>query len=240
MYYLFKLFVSIHIATGAVGLLTFWLAVLTRKGGAAHRKYGGLFARALLAAGSAALAMSLCTLASPIETHPSFVAAGMSRETLVNIFGWLMLYLSVFTLALVWHGRSSVRLKSNHLAHRAWFPIGLQIATIAAGANCIWHGVLISQPLMISFPFIGIIFAGLTLRFIATPNPPRLAYLNEHVKGIVGAAISVYTAFMNFGLVRLVPSLTFNPLLWAVPLSIGLGIIIYHVLRLRRGARRAS
>lgn len=239
MYPIFMIFVSVHIASGAIGLLTFWLAVLSRKGGPAHRRYGGLFARALLVAGSAALAMSLCSLAAPIDTHPSFVAAGMSRETLTNIFGWLMLYLSVFTLALVWHGRASVRLKNDHLAHRAVLPIGLQIATIMAGANCIWHGVLIGQPLMISFPFIGIIFAVLTLRFIATAKPPRLAYLNEHVKGIVGAAISVYTAFMNFGMVRLIPSLTFNPLLWAVPLSVGLGIIIYHVLRLRRAARRA-
>ena len=85
-----------------------------------------------------------------------------------------------------------------------------------------------------------LIFALMTLRFIANPLPTRQAYLVEHVKAIVGAGISVYTAFMNFGMVRLIPSLTLNPLLWAIPLSVGLGIIFYHVGRLKLRARKAS
>jgi hypothetical protein len=229
MWYVFRIFVAIHIATGAVGLTLFWVAVLSRKGAAAHRKYGTLFAKAILVAGCAALAMSLSTLAAPLDTHPHIE----DRALIINIFGWLMLYLSVFTIALVWHGRTSVTLKNDHAAHRNWFAILLPFLTITAAINCMWHGFKIDQPLMMSFPMVGIIFSIMTLRFIATPLPARQQYLIEHVKGIVGAGISVYTAFMNFGLVRIIPSLTFSPFLWAIPLSIGVGIIIYHSMRIR-------
>jgi len=50
----------------------------------------------------------------------------------------------------------------------------------------------------------------------------------------VGAGISVYTAFMAFGAVRLAPQLALNPIYWSIPLSIGLSIILYHWIRLLR------
>jgi len=45
---------------------------------------------------------------------------------------------------------------------------------------------------------------------------------------IVGAGISVYTAFVAFGAVRFIPELALQPGLWAVPLIVGLTLIIYH------------
>ena len=47
-------------------------------------------------------------------------------------------------------------------------------------------------------------------------------------QGLVGAGISVYTAFLAFGAVRLMPELALNPALWAVPLVTGVPIILYH------------
>ena len=43
-----------------------------------------------------------------------------------------------------------------------------------------------------------------------------------------GAGISVYTAFFAFGAVRFIPELALQPGLWAVPLIVGLTLIIYH------------
>ena len=57
--------------------------------------------------------------------------------------------------------------------------------------------------------------------------------LNKHVKAIVGSGISVYTAFMAFGFVRLNPGNALNPKMWAIPLAVGLVIIIYHQVRIR-------
>ena len=50
----------------------------------------------------------------------------------------------------------------------------------------------------------------------------------------VGTGISVYTAFFAFGAVRIAPDVALNPILWAVPLLVGLAIIGYHMWKLPR------
>jgi cadmium resistance protein CadD (predicted permease) len=44
----------------------------------------------------------------------------------------------------------------------------------------------------------------------------------------VGTGISVYTAFLAFGAVRYVPELALSPVLWSIPLIIGVSLILYH------------
>jgi hypothetical protein len=63
--------------------------------------------------------------------------------------------------------------------------------------------------------------------------------LKEHVKGLVGTGISVYTAFFAFGAVRTFPQLALHPVLWAIPLTVGLAIIVYHHRRLSKPMRQA-
>ena len=103
-------------------------------------------------------------------------------------------------------------------------------------------------PLMLGMPAIGIATVATNLWFLYHPSPGPLDWLKEHLKALVGAGISVYTAFMTFGLVRFLPRTgpaeshaALNPALWAVPLTIGLAIIIYHRIRIGRwGQRDAS
>ncbi len=236
MWWLFHVFVAIHIATGAVGLVTFWVPVIGRKGAKPHRRYGDVFARCILIAGIAALCMSLCTLAAPLDTHPRFTDATLVR----GIFGWMMLYLSVLTISLVWHGTRVVMNKNNHRANRATFPVALQIAAILTALTCEIIGLITNQPLMMGIPLVGVASGLTNLRFIYNDAPTRLAYVKEHLKSSVGAGISVYTAFMTFGLARLLPSQAFNPTLWAIPIVIGISIISWHTWRLREPKRATS
>jgi hypothetical protein len=62
----------------------------------------------------------------------------------------------------------------------------------------------------------------------------------EHLKGLVGAGISVYTAFFAFGAVRLMPELALNPALWSVPLITGMAIILYQWRRIGRQLQAIS
>jgi len=48
---LFHILVAGHIATGLVGLLSFWVPIAARKGGPRHRWWGRVFVRSLLATG---------------------------------------------------------------------------------------------------------------------------------------------------------------------------------------------
>jgi len=239
IWWLFHVFVACHIATGAVGLVIFWVPVIGRKGGRTHRGLGRLFVRCLIATGISATGMSLCTLYDPVATHPQLA---LDPELMRGLFGWMMLYLSVLTISLAWHGLVTIHRKTTHDAHRGWFSIGLQCAAILVALNCALQGWLIGQPLMMGIAVVGVASGITNLNFIYRTRPSRMAYLKEHVKALVGAGISVYTAFMTFGLARLLPSHAFNPAIWAVPIVVGVSLIVFHHRRIDRGLtfRRAA
>lgn len=240
----FKLLVGAHIATGAVGLVLFWVSVLSKKGGAVHRRWGQVFTYSMLITGCIALGMGITTLSDPIGTHPHLLEPEWNPQRIRSIFGWMMLYLAILTVSLAWHGFRVVRNKKRHEDNRSPFDIGLQLLVMAAALNCALRGYLAGIPLMIGIAIVGLASGGTNLAFTFRAAPKKWDYMIEHMKSLVGAGISVYTAFMTFGLVRLLPHHALNPATWAIPLSIGLGIIFYHRYQIstwyRRGVRRVQ
>ena len=111
---------------------------------------------------------------------------------------------------------------------------------IAAALLCAYRGWLIDEVLMMGIAVVGVASGLTNLWFIYTPTPSRIAYQLEHVKAIVGSGISVYTAFMAFGFVRLMPHNALNPKMWSIPLVVGLAIIIYHQMRIRLTQRQPA
>jgi hypothetical protein len=233
---LFTMLIAIHIGSGATGAVAFWVPVIARKGGERHRWWGRLFAVALLVTGLAATMMSLTTLSDPIGTHPHLVDhADFSDPALIQaIFGWMMLYLAILTINLVWYGWLCIANRGDHAKNRAWHNMALQALLLAASVNCAARGVAIGQPLMIGISTIGFATVATNLWFMMKTKPARLDWMREHVKAIVGAGISVYTAFFAFGAVRLMPELALAPGLWAVPLVTGLSIILWHWRKIAR------
>ncbi len=57
-------------------------------------------------------------------------------------------------------------------------------------------------------------------------------WLIQHTRGLVGAGISVYTAFLAFGAVNLLPAYAFNPFVWAAPTVLGVSLLLYHQFRI--------
>ncbi len=233
----FEFFVAAHIATGSVGLVLFWVPVVSRKGSRLHRRWGQIFAYALLSTGFFAIGMSVCTLVAPLETHPKLTSPTLVR----GLFGWMMLYLAILTISLSWYGLQVLRNKANHARNRHWLTIAVQIAVIVAALNCAWQGYLITQPLMMGIAVVGVASGLTNLFFIFNPKPGRQDYLKEHVKAHVGAGISVYTAFLAFGAARFMPAHAFNPVMWATPIIIGVSLIVYHHNRIAKaGAGREA
>jgi hypothetical protein len=234
--HLFEVFLWVHIAFGVTGAATFWVAMFARKGGDAHRTWGKVFAWSLVVTGCCAIGMSLCTLAWPSETHPHIADVVLIRV----IFGWMMLYLGVLTISLCWHGLQAVRNKADHALNRRPFDVGLQLAVIAAAANCALQGWLSGWHLMIGMSLIGFASAGTNLLFMFTARPWRLQYQVEHFKALVGAGISVYTAFLAFGSVRLMPKMALTGYLWFPPIVVGVSIIVWWRQKTRAMDRAQS
>ena len=236
MHHLFQVLVAAHIMSGSIGLAAFWVPIIGRKGGASHVYWGGVFIQCMLITGMLAIAISTVTLIAPLETHPHIPDAVLVR----GIFGWMMQYLGVLTINLAWYGQCCVRNARDHQGNLEWRNVGLQVLVLLEAAHVAWHGWEIGQPLMMGISTIGFATGATNLWFLYGPRKRRNAWLYEHLKGLVGAGISVYTAFFAFGAVRMLPELALNPGFWSIPLTIGLAIILYHWRRLSLGGRAAA
>jgi hypothetical protein len=230
---LFGGFIVLHIAFGSVGLLAFWVPVIGRKGGHAHKRWGKLFTWTMLVTGSAAVVISTLTLIDPLGTHPTLDDAAWVR----GVFGWMMQGLALLTINLAWYGWLCVQHRNERAAYFEWRNVALQGLLTVASLNCAWQAWLIREPIMMGMPAIGLATVATNLWFMLNKNPAPMDWLKEHIKALVGAGISVYTAFFAFGAVRTVPALALHPGLWAIPLAVGLALIIYHRHAVGRLAR---
>jgi len=234
--HLFHALVALHILTGTTGAVAFWVPVLGRKGGETHKRWGRLFTRCLLATGVLALGMSLLTLIDPIGTHPH-LEGRFDAAFIRDIFGWMMLHTAVLTINLAWYGWLAVRHKRDHAANRTPLNMALQWLLLAAALNCAAQGWHDGQVLMLAISLVGVATFATNMHFLRRERPGPLDWLKEHIKALVGAGISVYTAFLAFGSVRVLPELALHPAMWAVPLVTGVSIIIYQQRRITVGLR---
>ncbi|MEM6493947.1 MAG: hypothetical protein AAF650_06165 [Pseudomonadota bacterium] len=233
----FHSLVVLHVIAGTIGLVAFWVPIVTRKGAAAHRKWGRVGCYGFIGAGALAIAMALISLYGPEERIPSFT----DRRAFAGLFGWMMLYLGILTigfidygLGVVKHGRARVPLRS--------FRYQVVIAAVViSGAWCGWYGYTIGNALMMGLAVLGVVSMSLQQVFIwrrEAPSPK--AYIGEHFRALIGMGISAYTAFLSVGLVRRFPEQVFNPLIWAIPSAIGVGLIIGFTLQAKQQAKQKA
>ena len=155
-----------------------------------------------------------------------------------GVFGWMMLYLATMTIMLAWYGLLCIRNKKHHERNRTVVNLGLQAATFVTAANCLIYGLTIANPIMIGISFVGLTAGVLNTHFIFRRDPPMNEWLIQHTRGAVGAGISVYTAFLAFGAVNLLPAYAFNPVVWAAPCTLGVAFLLYHQAKITLQRRR--
>ena len=233
---LFEVLVLAHIVTGATGLVSLWVPVLSRKGSRPHKMWGRIFVFSMLATGAIAVGISVCSLAAPLETHPFSKDAKLIR----GLFGWMMMYLGILTVALSWHAYVTVRNKRNHDASRTFVNFAIQGAMGLSALNCAVYGVGIEQYLMVGIAIPGAVAAILNSHYLAQRQHLPDEWLVQHFRCGIGAGISVYTAFLAFGAVNWFPALAFNPILWAVPTVLGVAYMIQQQWKIFRQRQRAG
>ncbi len=234
--HLFEYLVYAHVVTGSIGLITMWVPVVGKKGSFNHKRWGKVFAYALIATGCIAIGISLCTLHSPLETHTFEDDIDLIR----GIFGWMMLYLASMTIMLAWYGLLCIRNKRQHERNRNPMNFFLQLLTFVTASNCMVQGIVLANGLMIGISTIGLTASVLNTHFMLRSNPPMNEWLIQHSRGLVGAGISVYTAFLAFGAVNLLPAYAFNPFVWATPTALGVPFLLYHQAKITAQRKRVE
>jgi hypothetical protein len=225
---LFKALVFGHIIAGLIVLISFWVPIASRKGGANHRRWGGIFSKALFAAAWFAIAMAVLNLTTANDRHPVLI----DRHLFAGLFGWMMLYLGVLTLGLGRYGLEAARHHGKAGSMRTPLNLGLQVLVILFALNCGIQGFVLGQPLMIGLAALGLGAASTFIIAILRPSAVPASHVREHLKAMVGAGISAYTAFLSVGLLQIVPDHVFNPAIWAIPSVVGVSLIIIHLRRI--------
>ena len=227
---LFEIIVVLHVLAGATGLMCFWIPIAARKGGVSHRKWGRVASLAFMGAGTLAVAMALLSLYGPEQRLPMITDRVLFR----GLFGWMMLYLGILTISFADYGLSVVRHRTNRAGLRTARHQLLFAAVAVSALNCGIYGLMTGEPLMALVATIGLIAVATQLFYIWRPNVARGAHVAEHFRSLLGMGISAYTAFLSVGLIRLVPDHVFNPLIWAIPSTVGVALILAFTLKGRK------
>lgn len=225
---LFDILIVAHVITGLTGLIAFWVPIATRKGAKTHRSGGTWACYGFMGAGALAVAMALLTLYAPDARHPEIA----DRKLFEGLFVWMMLYLGILTIGFADYGLSVVKhARSREQLRRPRTQI-IIAAVIASGLNCGLYGFMLGDALMMALCVLGVAAMIIEQLFIWRRNAPSpKAYIGEHFRALIGMGISAYTAFMSVGLIRWVPQHVFNPLVWAGPSVVGVGLIIYFTAK---------
>ncbi len=228
----FEIIVVLHVLAGGTGLICFWIPIAARKGGVSHRKWGRVASLAFMAAGSLAVAMALLSLYGNEQRLPMITDRVLFR----GLFGWMMLYLGILTISFADYGLSVVRHRANRTGLRTARHQMLFAAVIISALNCGVYGLSTGEPLMALVASIGLVAVATQMFYIWRPSVPRGAHVAEHFRSLLGMGISAYTAFLSVGLIRLVPDHVFNPVIWAIPSTVGVALILMFTLKARKAS----
>lgn len=226
--HLFEALIVLHVIAGTVGLVAFWGPIVTRKGSGPHRKWGKAACYGFVGAGALAIAMALLSLYGSEERIPSIT----DRELFAGLFGWMMLYLGLLTLGFADYGLAVIRHRADRVALRAPRYQSVIAAVVISALWCGWFGFQVGHPLMPLVAGVGLVAMALQQVFIwRGSDVNQRAYVGEHFRALIGMGISAYTAFLSVGLIRLLPEQVFNPLIWAGPSTVGVGLILYFTVQ---------
>ena len=206
---LYKLMLMLHAGFGALALVTFWTAGLSKKGSPVHRAAGKIYL--------------LSMLALLVPALPLAIRVAQSKSPLGGIF---LLYLWVIVITSIWQSWRAIRDKRDWARYTGPVFRGLARLSIASGLLMLAIGVFVatrSQAIFIGFSAVGLLYGLSMLRFARQPPTQPRWWLKEHLGAMIGNGVATHIAFLAIGLPKLLPSLA-GPVLqniaWLGPLAI--------------------
>lgn len=216
---IFKIFLILHIVSGAISLLVAPVAMIVEKGGEAHRKWGRTFFWAMTIVFVTAVVLSI------VSWNPFLLMIGVfSYYSIVSGYRWLYL-------------------KKRHLGQQPktidW--VALVITTLFNICFVIWgiymavnNNYSIFAYLAIGFGLGGLMVAkGNLVKFLK--HPPKNAWIYEHIGGMIGGYIATVTAFSS-------QMMNFLPgwMQWIWPTLIGIPLMAYWIRKYKNKFERSN
>ena len=238
---LFDVFVTVHVATGFVGLGAFWIPLFARKGGRAHVRAGRVFTWCAYVVTVSAVIASAGRI-----VYYRGLGIGVAEQPERYGFALFLGYLGVVTFATVRQAmrvvatrREPEKLRTPFHEALGWASIAGSV-TVAAFALGAWSDV---SPILLGLSPIGIFTGRSMLRLMRDPRARRMSWFYSHLGSMLGGGIAFHTAFAVFGARSLWGYELAGPLAavpWVLPTAVGIPAIVVWTRYYRRRFERAA
>jgi hypothetical protein len=175
-----SLLLGIHIACGAVALLSLLFPFLSKWGGLVHRRTGWLFSLSMGGVSTTAWGLSAIRLGD-----------GMAGNDADAIF---LAHIGLLSGSSVWMGLRAARLKRN-VDQRKWSDLAWPGALLLSSAGMFIAGIARGEFLWIVFSVIGALGALGPLRYLLAKRHSRTEWIAQHLGSMGTGGISAVTAF---------------------------------------------
>lgn len=238
---LFDTLILIHVATGFVGLVAFWVPVFARKGGRTHVRAGRVYVYC-------AYVVTLSAVTASAGRIVSYQVQGIRLADQPDLYGVSLFlgYLGLVTFATVRQGmrvlatrRAPETLRTPVHEALAWASIGSSAALIGF-ALAAWSDV---SPVLLGLSPIGLFTGRNMLRLMRNPRARRMSWFYSHLGSMLGGGIAFHTAFVVFGVQRLWAYELAGPLAvvpWILPTVVGVPAIFLWIRHYRRKFNRRA
>ncbi len=193
----------LHVTCGAVGLVVFWLPMLSKKGSPFHKSFGKAFSYGMFAVSISGVIMSMMVLIDPIAIRaPDTELDGQALQQLVERArrtSAFLLMLSLLVFANVKHSLLVLNAKQDRQILKSYSHLASILLLLVTGIVIGYFGFSSGNTLFIIFSILCIVSSSNLFFYIFKKSIKKREWLIEHLGNIIGAGIGAYTAFFAFG-----------------------------------------
>ncbi|OKL35634.1 DUF2306 domain-containing protein [Domibacillus mangrovi] len=204
----------LHIIGGFTALFTFWLPVVTKKGGRLHRLFGWVYVGGMTMVALSAFYMGIYRLLDPSSSVEMFS------------FSLFLLFISILSSSTVYYGIRVLRFKGRKGIHKNVLDIGFPILLLTSAICISVYGFIQEFVLLSWFPLLGVFLGATQLTYWLQKPKKNMHWWFEHFSGMLGCSIATITAFTVFGAPRLLNIEAVSIVLWFLPTIIVTPVII--------------
>lgn len=222
----------LHIVGGALGLVSMFVPLFSRKGSPIHRRVGRVFAWSMLVAGATGVVMAAAWLLVP--------SAFATPDRLVEqrIRGMFLGSVGLLLLCAVQQMLRSLTRKRNPAPAPTRLDLALPGIMVAFGASTVVVGAIYAAMLPVVFGVIATSTGIADLRFVTRPLSTPKAWWYQHMRGAMVAIVSGVTAFAVLGGNRFLRQVMPADLVWVPWIAPSVVLVPLFLVWIGRWKRR--